>query len=263
MTTGQSTERRRQQVERASREWRSALIDVSGTNRLLFFKPTAATLNLADAHAPAMAELLAGGTVRLARLFPDPVRHAAAQRACKALAAKQREATEEYGVSVAFLALGLATWHRNPDDAIAKEADVEGTGDDTVTPSYGEPRAHAARGQTQPSAPVLLRALELAVRPGSDSWELNLTGEAQLNPVLAHVLAFQGVALDEQEALDAGDDDRGDVTRIYDHVRKACADVSGFAIDPQRLLGAFSYLKQPMVADCEDIEGSPDASVGA
>ncbi len=256
MSAGQRyTARRRQQVERASREWRSALINVSGTNRLLFFKPTAATLNLAEVPAPAMAELMAGSAVRLVKLFPDPARHAAAQRACKALAAKQREATEEYGVSVAFLALGLATWHRNPDDAIAKEAEVEGTGDDSTSPDDpAKPGARSARGQTPPSAPVLLRALDLAVRPGSDSWELTLTGEVQLNPVLAHVLAFQGVALDEQEALEAGDDDRGDLTPIYDHVRKACADVAGFAIDEQRLCGAFSYLKQPMVADCEDIE---------
>jgi hypothetical protein len=85
LTTGQYTGRRRQQVKRASREWRSALIDVS-TNRLLFFKATAATFSLGDVPASAMAELLAGGPVRLARLFPDPARHAVAQRACKALA---------------------------------------------------------------------------------------------------------------------------------------------------------------------------------
>lgn len=45
MSTGPHSVRRRQQVERASQEWRSALIDVSGTNRLLFFKSTAPTLN--------------------------------------------------------------------------------------------------------------------------------------------------------------------------------------------------------------------------
>ena len=119
--TGQTTQysaRRRQQVERASREWRSALIDVSGTNRLLFFKATAATLDLDSVPPAALADVLAGRTVRLSRLFPEPMRLAAAQRACKALAAKQRIATEEYGVSVAFLALGLASWDRSPEDAI-------------------------------------------------------------------------------------------------------------------------------------------------
>jgi len=45
VSKGPHSVRRRQQVERASQEWRSALIDVSGTNRLLFFKSTAPTLN--------------------------------------------------------------------------------------------------------------------------------------------------------------------------------------------------------------------------
>jgi len=259
VTAPKYTARRRQQVERASVEWRSALIDVSGTNRLLFFKPTAATLDLSAVPDQAMAELLSGTTVRLSRLFPDAARLAAAQRACKALAAKQREATEEYGVSVAFLALGLATWHRNPDDALTgTDADpttgeTQATGAESAEPAPG--RRSSAKAQTPPSAPVLLRSLDLNVRPGAlDSWELTLTGEAQLNPVLVHVLASQGVRLDEEETLEAGDDARGDLTPIYDHVRKECADVAGFRIGEQRLLGAFSYLKQPMVADCEDVE---------
>src|SRR6202034_2068436 len=104
--------RRRQQVERASQEWRSALIDVSGNNRLLFFKPTAATLDLADADQVALAELFAGQTVRLSKLFNDFARLTVAQRALKGLESKQREAQEEYGVAVAFCAFGIATWSR-------------------------------------------------------------------------------------------------------------------------------------------------------
>ena len=69
MTDVVGRSRRQQQVERASQEWRASLIDVSGSNRLLFFKPTAATLDLADAVPESLAELLAGSTVRLSRLF--------------------------------------------------------------------------------------------------------------------------------------------------------------------------------------------------
>ena len=83
MSVPTHTARRRQQVERAAQEWRSALIDVSGSNRLLFFKATAATLDLADAAPTVLVELLAGSAVRLSRLFPDPVRLAAAQRAIR------------------------------------------------------------------------------------------------------------------------------------------------------------------------------------
>lgn len=258
------TARRRQQVERAAQEWRSALIDVSGNNRLLFFKTTAATLDLADSSPPALAELLAGSAVRLNRLFPDPVRVVTAQRAVKQLASKQREAAEEYGVAVAFCALGLATWSRSPGDVISEteDDDVDSvTGEVTGRSNAEEPprgstrtRGGGGRIPTAPAAPVLLRAVEMTHTAGSDTWELTLTGDAQLNPVLAHVLAAQGVRLDEEETLDADDDTRDGLSPIFEHITKACADVTGFRIDERLMLGAFSYLKQPMVADCEDIE---------
>ena len=256
--------RRRQQVERAAQEWRSALIDVSGNNRLLFFKSTVATLDLADASPTALAELLAGSAVRLTRLFADPVRVLAAQRALKQLAGKQREAAEEYGVAVAFCAFGLATWSRTPGDVISETEDQdvdgltgevnEGEGAFDALRGSARPRWGGARAPTAPAAPVLLRAVELTHPPGSDAWELTLTGEAQLNPVLVHVLAAQGVSLDEEETLDAGDDTRDGLAPIFEHITKAGADVTGFRIDERLMLGAFSYLKQPMVADCEDIE---------
>lgn len=151
MTVTEYSPHRRQQVERASQEWRSALIDVSGNNRLLFFKPTSSTLNLVDANPSSVAELLAGQTVRLSRLFDDPVKFLAAQRACKSLATKQREAQEEYGVAVAFCAMGIATWARSADDLIHR--------------SEGElDRKSNERGPTPPSAPVLLRAIEITTR---------------------------------------------------------------------------------------------------
>jgi very-short-patch-repair endonuclease len=256
VTETRYSDRRRQQIERASQEWRSALIDVSGNNRLLFFKPTAATLDLADADPTALAELLAGETVRLSKLFNDPLRVAAAQRAIKGLAGKQKEAEEEYGVSVAFCAFGLATWSRNSDDIISRAEEesaleaIAGEANDVESR-----RSRNLRGPTPPAAPVLLRAVELSHRTGTvDSWELALTGDAQLNPVLVHVLAAQGATIDEETSLEAGDDSRGELEPIYDLIRKACTEVSGFRIDDRIMLGAFSYLKQPMVADCEDIE---------
>jgi very-short-patch-repair endonuclease len=263
--------RRRQQVERASQEWRSALIDVSGNNRLLFFKPSAATLDLTDVDPASMAELLAGKTVRLSRLFTDAVRIAAAQRACKALASKQREAEEEYGVAVAFCAFGLATWARDLDDIISQaEAQVArtwlhapivpeaiaavGSGATPTTPTAPTPARTSGNGPA-PASPVLLRAVELRQRQtGVDAWELTLSGDAQLNPVLIHVLSAQGAAIDEELILEAGDDTLGELEPIFERLSKACVDVSGFAIADRSMLGAFSYLKQPMVADCEDVE---------
>jgi len=244
--------RRRQQVERAAQEWRSALIDVSGANRLLYFRPTASTLDLDAADPGARADLLDGSTVRLSRLFPAPAAAAAAQRAVKALHRKQREAAEEYGVSVAFCAWGLATWALTPDH----QPGAAGRLEEEVDDEPGGParrRPAAGRKPQPPAAPVLLRAVELTHRPGSvDTWELKLVGEVQPNPVLLHVLAGEGVRLVEEEVLDLLDDPRGHLA-VYEHLAAAAAAVAGFEIAERTVLGAFSYLKQPMVADCEDI----------
>lgn len=272
-----ASDQRRRQVEAAAQEWRSSLIDVSGNNRLLYFKRTGATLDLAEASPAAVAELLSGETVRLPQLFNDPIRFTAAQKACKSLAAKQREAREEYGVTVAFCAMGLATWDRTAGDAIERESvdevdeatgEAKPVGDEHSSTDVGDPAdaprkreaPRSGRPLTPPAAPVLLRAVELTARSGTtDAWELTLSGDAQLNPVLAHVLAAQGIFIDEQAVLEAGDDTRGELTPVFDQVRKACAAVEGFRIDDALLVGPFSYLKQPMVADCEDI----DAMIGS
>ena len=71
----------RELLQRAADEWRDALIDVGGTNRLLHFRSTAATVDLAQAAPDAYTALLAGGAVRLSQLFPGADAHAAAHRA--------------------------------------------------------------------------------------------------------------------------------------------------------------------------------------
>ena len=71
---GYYTQRRRQ-VELAANEWRRALIDVSGSNWLLYFKPTAATLDLGNAPAGPITQLFSGHTVSVAKRFPDPTSH--------------------------------------------------------------------------------------------------------------------------------------------------------------------------------------------
>ena len=230
---------------------------------MLFFKPNAASLDLADADPGSIAELLAGTTVRLSRLFTDLASLTRALRAIRSLASKQQEAEEEYGVSVAYCAFGLATWARDEGDIIAKgqlntidslsgESSESEHADESSTP---QPRRASAYGIKPAVAPVVLRSLELTSRPGSvDSWELTLSGDAQINPVLVHVLNSQGASIDEEQVLEAGDDTKGEFRLIYDRLEKACSDVSGFNIEDRTLLGAFSYLKQPMVADCEDVE---------
>lgn len=238
----------RELLQRAADEWRDALIDVGGTNRLLHFRSTAATVDLAQAAPDAYTALLAGGAVRLSQLFPGADAHAAAHRACTQLHRRQREAVEEYGVPVTHLAVGFATWLGESDAA---------------------PRPHA---------PVLLRPLQIErTRGAGEGWTLTLTDDVQVNTVLLHVLAHAGAEIAEEDLLapleDLGPEQGMRVSLA--RLDALAADVEGFAVMQEAVLAAFSYQKQPMVADVTDLDalagselvralaGEPDAMRGA
>lgn len=214
-------------LERASAEWRDALIDVGGTNRLLHFKPTTSTIDLADADPDQYTALLEGRPVRLARLIPGAAAQAAAHRACTQLHRRQREAVEEYGVSVTHLAVGFATWAADSEAA---------------------PR---------PNAPVLLRPLRIErTRGPGDGWTLSLTDDVEVNGVLLHVLAHAGAEIAEEDLL-APIEDLGPEQGMRVSLARLdalAADVEGFAVEPDAVLAAFSYQKQPMVADVLDLD---------
>lgn len=233
------------EIVNASAEWRSALIDVSGSNRLLYFRPNASTINVSAAPPAAIAKLVSGSTVRLSELFPNTTDLRAAQRACMALSRKQREASEEFGVSVAFLAVGLASWNPEADEAIAA-APAEELNDK-------ETKGHRPK-YNRPSSPVLLRPLELNLRRGAqDAWELRLDEDFQLNGVLEHVMNSGASRLDSDEVLLLDESSLESTQVMLDSVETACSDVTEFAIDRSMFLGAFSYLKQPMVEDIDDL----------
>lgn len=232
-------------IAAASREWRSSLIDVSGNNRLLHFRSNSSTMDLSDPSSPAVEKLLAGSVVRLAELFPNPNELKTAQRACAALARKQREANEEYGVSVAFLAAGLASWNPEANEAIASAEAEELAAEPATThkPAY-----------TRPSAPILLRPLELSLRQGAqNAWELKLEEDFELNDVFEHVMNADRPRIDDDKVLAHDDGTPGALADMYQHVSAACADIAEFRIEPKLFIGTFSYLKQPMVTDIDDV----------
>jgi very-short-patch-repair endonuclease len=239
------------EIRRASEEWRNSLIDVGGSNRLLYFKPNSSTIDLSTASSRGLTKLLSGTTVRLSELFSDPTSLRGAQRACAALARKQREATEEYGVSVAYLAAGLATWDPNANESISA-AEHSQTGDE---PEPHDDTARKRPAHLNPSAPVLLRPLELSLKRGAqEAWELTLDEDFQFNGVLEHVMNADRERLDDDDILLDDDGTSAAVDLMLNSVEIACADVPGFSIDAKYFLGAFSYLKQPMVADIDDLD---------
>ncbi|HLP23005.1 MAG TPA: AAA domain-containing protein [Microbacteriaceae bacterium] len=208
-------------MRRASEEWRKSLIDVGGGNRLLFFRQTATTIPLAQADPRAVQNLVEGDRVSLRNLFPKQEDFAKAQKACAGLDRRQRQAQEEYGLSVLYLAVGFATWQ------------AEST--TTVTPN----------------APVLLRSLQLEKKRGAqENWFLQVDEEIQLNSVLEHLLNADKKRINEEFILDAeGDDDLS-----LDRFEAACADVPGFLLSRSLTIGAFSYQNEAMVEDITNID---------
>lgn len=235
-------------IKRASKEWRSSLIDVGGNNRLLNYRPNASTLDLGSASSRSITRLLDGEMLSINELFNTPSEIEKAKKACASLARKQREALEEFGVPVAFLASGLATWDpegtKQLASALEEELDLEDKERSQVKPKY-----------TRPNAPVLLRPVELLRKRGAqDSWSIQLVDDFQLNTVLHHVLNADGKRLNSDEVQELDDNTLDSMQEMLKYVAEACDDIKDFEIKDEFLLGAFSYQKQPMVADIDDLE---------
>lgn len=242
MPTPESSPEYREAIESASKEWKNSLLDVGGNNRLLYFKQTSGQLDLKKANEEALQQLLGGKSVPVTRLFPDSIRAADAVKACRKLAAKQKEAVEEYGVSVTYLALGLASWGGHIDAT---------TGHDLV----GECKANSKK--PVPNAPIFLRSVSIERKGGhNESWTIKLAEDMQLNGVLTHVLKAEGALIDEDALLSIFNNQVDNETVLadaYEALSVACADVRGFKATPANVIGTFTYQKQPMVNDVTDI----------
>lgn len=233
---------RLEQVANAMTEWRHELINVDGSNRLLYYRDLkVGTLDLADAVPTALEQLRRGQAVRLGRLYPEKERLVTALKSVKRIAGMSRVAEEEYGVSISFLAIGMATW----DDG-RSSFDQSNNGHSNNVEE--EPPGNL--GLRMPASPVLLQPVGFVARPGSrDGYELKLSGEAIVNPVLLHVLSSQfQVVVDDSELLEAASDDG----MLFRALEKSCSGVARFGINERLLIGTFSYMKQPMVDDLDE-----------
>jgi very-short-patch-repair endonuclease len=240
-----------QSIESASREWRNGLIDVGGNNRLLNYRNGASTLVLDSSPQAALAKLMAGNQVRLSELFTDSESLAKAQKACVALARKQREAVEEYGISVTYLAAGMVSWDPEGNPGLA-DAEAAELGDGTVE-IESETKQRRPK-YTRPRAPLLLRPIAIELRRGAQqAWDLRLLDDFQINGVLTHVLnADRGRIVDDMLLDYEGQLD--DIESMQLAVEDACDDIAEFEVDSTIIIGAFSYAKQPMVDDVSDLE---------
>ena len=219
-------------VRQAAERWAKDLTDVSGRNRLLFYRDLkVGTLNLTDADPGELARLLSsvpGKQIRLRRLFsrPDSTHQDLTDDAVKrarAISRKALENFEERGISTLFIVRGMATWTTEASSA-------------------------------KPAAPVLMCPLGLHRRGASEAdFDLSLDGEWTVNGALLQSLAREfGVEASSEDLLgsylaDARLDD-DEVAAIFDDLSNRASRIPNFAIQRQRMLiGNFMYKKLPMV----------------
>jgi very-short-patch-repair endonuclease len=210
-------------VERVREGWIRRLIDLSRRNNLLYYRELkTGTLDFSDANKKALDELLAGKTVLLTRLLPQAEETKAAAQVQKI---RRRAITnlEEKGLETLFLALGMATW--TPTDA-------------------GRP----------PEAAILLVPIAVEVRGAT---KLQRNGEAQINPVLLHILETEyGCRITAErllgEAESIVEDEIPDLAAISTRLTEATQEVKGFEIKPRAVLSNFSFQKMAMVRDLRE-----------
>lgn len=221
---------RKRLVADAVRHWHTQSVDLSGRNRLLYYRPLkVGTLDLDSADEQSLRGLLTGAKKRLSHLYPDQTEFDDAVRRCRAIRARATQSQEEKGIDTLRIALGMVTW------------DSESTG-------------------SEPQAPLLLSKLELSPRGRlSADFDLVIGEEWELNPSL--VLAINSEfhtnldTPDILERLSQPMDSMENLTQLHDLVEKQADDIRGFEVQSSVIVGNFSYLK---IAQAERIEAFED-----
>ena len=216
-------------IDAARDGWTSRLIDLSRRNNLLFYKPIlSGTLELPITSR--MMDFLTGSeSLPIGDLLASDQERISHVRA---IARKGLENLEEKGLSTLYLAIGRCTW----------------TADD---------------GGRDPIAPVLLVPISLKLK-GQDiqATEIQVAGEAQINPVLLHVFHKElNVSVNADELLNLFspehdsdvDEDQTDVNldAILDRLNAVAINVPGFKTEHFAVIGNFSFQKLAMVKDLE------------
>lgn len=150
-------------------KWLSGLKPVTGADTMLrFTKTPEGSIDLTHAHPSGLAQLMAGRRTRLSTLIRDHQQYVVAARASRNIRSKIFELANDRGIDAGYLSAGTVVW------------------------------TSAVGGKPQRiSAPVMLTAISLTVRPGEDDYELQLTEQAHINPALVrHLKSVHGIVFD-------------------------------------------------------------------
>lgn len=151
------------------RKWLSGLKPVTGADTMLrFTKTPEGSIDLTHAHPSGLAQLMAGRRTRLSTLIRDRQQYVVAARASRNLRSKIFELANDRGIDAGYFSAGTVVW---------------------TSAVGGKPQ--------RVSAPVMLAAVSLTVRPGEDDYELQLTEQARINPALVrHLKNVHGIVFD-------------------------------------------------------------------
>ena len=211
-------------LQKTASRWVDQLIDLTGNNKLLFFKSTSGTVTLDPTRVPKLFE---SKTLRLGDLT-EPITFDAARSATQKAMAKAKENFEERGLDTLFMGIGMASWKTDESKAT-------------------------------PASPVLLRPVQNSLESKTNP-TLSFDGEWVLNPTLVHYLNTRfkaSIAEDDytdkyldEDVINA--ENIQEVFEILTAVVTTASPASQFVINPSLLIGNFSYSKLPMVIDLQD-----------
>ncbi|NYE95180.1 hypothetical protein FHU41_001401 [Psychromicrobium silvestre] len=200
------------------RAWLDELESPAEANTLLAFDARGAgAIDLTHAHPSGLAQLLASRKTRLSTLIREAAQLNLAMQSTRLLRAKIQELSNERGLDVGYLAAGTVSW---------------GTS--------------ASGTHRRITAPVMLTSIALSARPGQEDYELQLTGQAKLNPALVRLLQQQyGIAFDPQAvARLAYNTARFEPGPVLEHLRVLTATIPQVTVEHQLVVGSFADLSE-------------------
>lgn len=198
------------------RKWLSGLKPVTGADTMLrFTKTPEGSIDLTHAHPSGLAQLMAGRKTRLSTLIRDGQQYVVAARASRNIRSKIFELANDRGIDAGYLSAGTVVW------------------------------TSAVGGKPQRiSAPVMLTAISLTVRPGEDDFELQLTEQASINPALVrHLKTTHGIVFDVNAVTRlAYSTARFDPQPVLDRLSTLIAPIHGAEAQHNLLVSTFADL---------------------
>lgn len=262
--------KRLDRVSKAAEQWAHDLTDMSGRNRLLYYKHRkSSTLSLADADTSGLKRLLLekpGTEVLLSELFTDDAIPSSADIATSTSVGNTKSthadiAKSTYADSTDLTHSDTFAEALKKARSVARKAVInyEERGLRTLFLVRGVATWISDTSQSTPAAPVLMCPAILRRLGASETdYYVSIDGEWTLNEALLQMLTQRfGVKANSEDILGAYLDDARlddtEVSAIHADLNAQASDVHGFHIDETQLfLDNFMYRKMSMVSEIQN-----------